>query len=101
MKLYRVVASSAFHDMLLEHTQFLANKSPAAAIRLRRDVVAALRSLQELPQRNPLFADIICSGTAYYRLLVAKRYLLLYRITDDTVSVDYILDCRQEYSWLV
>ena len=32
---------------------------------------------------------------------VAKWYLVLYQIQDDTVYVEYILDCRKDYSWLI
>lgn len=34
-------------------------------------------------------------------MFVAKWYLVLYQIQDDTVYVDYILDCRKAYSWLI
>lgn len=27
-------------------------------------------------------------------------YLVLYQIRDDTVYIDYILDCRKDYNWL-
>jgi hypothetical protein len=36
----------------------------------------------------------------YRKLLVDKRYLLIYQIKDGTVYIDYILDCRQDYGWL-
>ena len=37
----------------------------------------------------------------YRKKLVAKRYLLIYQIKGNNVFVDYILDCRQEYKWLL
>ena len=37
----------------------------------------------------------------YHKMFIEKWYLVLYQIQDDTVYVDYILDCRQDYSWLV
>lgn len=30
-----------------------------------------------------------------------KWYLVLYQIQDSTVYVEYILDCRKDYSWLI
>lgn len=35
------------------------------------------------------------------KMFVAKCYLVLYQIQDDTVHVDYILDCRKDYHWLI
>lgn len=37
----------------------------------------------------------------YHKMFVEKRYLVLYQIQDDVVYVDYILDCRKNYSWLI
>ncbi len=31
-------------------------------------------------------------------MFVEKRYLVLYQIKDQTVYVEYIVDCRQDYS---
>ena len=33
--------------------------------------------------------------------VTAESYLVLYQIQDDTVYVDYILDCRKDCSWLI
>jgi len=33
--------------------------------------------------------------------LVGKRYLILYQIKGQMVYVDYIVDCRQDYEWLI
>jgi hypothetical protein len=32
---------------------------------------------------------------------MGKRYLLIYQIKGDTVYVDYVVDCRQDYGWLL
>ena len=34
-------------------------------------------------------------------IIVTKRYLLIYQIKDNTVYVDYVPDCRQDYKWLL
>ena len=36
----------------------------------------------------------------YHKMVVAKGYLILYQIEDQTVFVEYIMDCRQDYGWL-
>lgn len=30
-----------------------------------------------------------------------KRYLLIFQIREDIVYVDYVVDCRQDYAWLL
>ena len=46
-------------------------------------------------------AEILRFIRAQGVMFVAKWYLVLYQIQDDTVYVDYILDCRKDYSWLI
>jgi len=54
-----------------------------------------------MPMRRPFFnADYIPQNT-YHFILIGKRYLILFQIKDCTVFVDYVLDCRQDYSWLI
>ena len=37
----------------------------------------------------------------YHKLYAENWYLVLYQIKDDTVYVDWIVDCGQEYQWLL
>ena len=37
----------------------------------------------------------------YRKMFVPKRYLVLYMIEENHVFVDYIIDCRQDYHWLL
>jgi len=34
-------------------------------------------------------------------MLIEKQYILIYQIKDDTVYIDYVVDCRQDYGWLI
>ena len=61
----------------------------------------ALRSLSEMPQRFPFFEDNYIPPNKYHKMFIKNWYLILYQIQDDTVFVDYILDCRKDYSWLI
>lgn len=47
------------------------------------------------------FEEAYIPMNKYHKMFVAKWYLLLYQIQDDAVYVDYILDCRKDYSWLI
>lgn len=37
----------------------------------------------------------------YRKLTILKIYLIIYQIKNDSVYVDAMLDCRQDYKWLL
>lgn len=61
----------------------------------------AIRSLYEMPHRFPFLNTHCASPNKYHKLFVRKWYLVLYQVKDQTIYVDYILDCRQDYEWLI
>jgi hypothetical protein len=100
-KLFAVVVSERAAGMLVAHARFLANVSEEAAQNLIMDFQAAATSLENIPDRNPGFIDSALPINKYRKLLFGKRYLIIYQIKYDNVYVDYIVDCRQEYGWLL
>ncbi|MDR3565560.1 MAG: type II toxin-antitoxin system RelE/ParE family toxin [Negativicutes bacterium] len=100
-KRYQVVISERAGEMLVQHTRFLTQVSSQAADKLRMDIIEAAKSLQEFPERGSWLVDPALPANEYRKLLVDKRYLLIYKIKDDKVYIDYVVDCRQEYSWLI
>lgn len=99
-KRYQVIISERAGEMLVQHTRFLAQVSAEAADKLRIDIVEAAKSLHEFPERGSWLVDPALPANVYRKLLVDKRYLLIYKIKDSTVYIDYMVDCRQEYAWL-
>jgi plasmid stabilization system protein ParE len=97
---YQVIVSDRTRQMLAEHVAFLAQKSPAAARKTKNGLIAVIRSLSVMPERFPFLSAEFIPPNKYRKMFVEKRYLILYQIKDWTVYVDYILDCRQDYSWL-
>ncbi len=100
-KLYRVIVSDRAVDMLMQHVRFMAQVSLQAANRLRVEIIEASKSLEHLPERDPWLSSPYLPANKYRKTIIGKRYLLIYRIKDDTVFVDYVLDCRQDYKWLL
>ena len=98
---YRVIASDRARQMLAGHIRFLAQKSPTAARRTKNELIDAIRSLSTIPERFPFFNTDFIPPNKYHKMFVEKWYLILYQIRDQTVYVDYIVDCRQDYGWLV
>ncbi len=98
---YNVIVSDRARRMLAEHVQFLAQKSPSAARKVKNDLIDGIRSLHKMPERYPfLYAEFIPSNK-YHKMFVERWYLILYQVKDQTVYVNYIVDCRQDYGWLM
>ncbi len=98
---YRVIVSDRAYQMLGSHISFLARVNRSAAQKLRMRFVREIRSLEEMPQRYPFFQADYIPANKYHKMYVENNFLVLYQIKDDTVYVDYIVDCRQDYGWLL
>ena len=97
---YKIIVSDRAKRMLGTHIHFIAQVSKDAAVEKKKQLMTAIRSLSQTPQRFPFFNEPYIPPNKYHKMFVEKRYLILYQIRDDTVYVEYILDCRKDYSWL-
>jgi hypothetical protein len=100
-KLYKVIVSDRASDMLMQHVRFMAQVSLQAADKLRVKIIEAAKSLENFPERNSWLLDAVLPVRKYRKMIISKRYLIIYQIKADTVYVEYILDCRQDYQWLL
>ena len=98
---YKVVVSDRAKRMLGTHIRFMAQVSKEAAEAKKKELITAMRSLSTLPQRFPFFEEMYIPPNKYHKMVVPQWYLILFQIQDDMVYVDYILDCRKDYSWLL
>ena len=101
MAQYKVIVSERTRQMLAGHVRFLAQKSPNAARKVKNELVDAMRSLSKMPERFPFLDNEFIPPNKYHKMFVEKQYLILYQVKDQAVYVDYIVDCRQDYGWLV
>ncbi len=99
-KRYHVIVSERAEEMLVKHARFLAQVNTQTADKLTLDIIEAAKSLQKFPERGSRLNDPILPADKYRKMLIDKRYLLIYQIKDDTVYIDYVVDCRQDYCWL-
>ena len=98
---YNVIISDKAKQMLAVYLRFLANADKQATIKKKKDIIKALRFLEHTPNRYPFFEEPYIPHNKYHKMFVENWYLVLYQIQDNTVYVDYIVDCRQDYSWLI
>lgn len=101
MKKYTVIVSQRTADMLKEHIAFIAKADKNAASQTKGKLLKAFQSLEVMPGRYPFFNEQYIPSNKYHKMYVEKWYLVLYQVKDDTVYIDYVLDCRQDYSWLI
>lgn len=99
-KKYKVIVSDRAKRMLGTHMRFMAQTNKDAAVAKKKELMTAMRSLSRMPQRFPFFEEMYIIPNKYHKMFVEKWYLILYQIQDDTVYVEYILDCRRDYNWL-
>jgi len=99
-KQYTVIVSERAKKMLGAHIHYLARIDKTAAAEKKAQLIRAMHSLESMPERFPFFNEPYMLPNQYHKLFVQKWYLILYQIRDDSVFVDYILDCRKDYSWL-
>ena len=95
---YIVIVSDRAKAMLGTHIRFIAQVNKEAATDKKKQIMSALRSLSKMPQRFPFFEEMYVPYNKYHKMFIEKCYIILYQIQDETVYVDYILDCRKDYS---
>lgn len=98
---YKVIVSERAMQMLISHAAFLAQVNPQAAEKLTEEFQRAANSLETMPQRCTWLSGEYIPKNAHRFILFEKRYMLIFQISDDVVYADYVIDCRQDYSWLI
>ena len=98
---YTVIVSDRAKKMLGTHIRFLAKADKQAAQEKKKQILAAMRSLENMPQRFGFLDGSYIPPNKYHKMFIPKWYLVLYQIQDDTVYVEYILDCRKDYYWMI
>ena len=98
---YCVIVSQRATQMLVSHAAFLAQVSPEAAERLTAEFEKTANSLEIMPQRCPWLSEEYIPKNTYRFILFEKRYMIIFQIIDHTVYADYVVDCRQDYGWLI
>ncbi|MEG0357558.1 MAG: type II toxin-antitoxin system RelE/ParE family toxin [Christensenellaceae bacterium] len=100
-KQYKVIVSECSKEMLAQHIKFLADYDMDAARKVKVKLIEAFSSLKAMPNRYPFFEEEFIPPNKYHKMFVENWYLVLFQIKDNIVYIDYVLDCRQDYSWLM
>ena len=100
MKQFEIIISPTAQSDLQECVCFVLKVSQKAARELTDCIYASIESLSQFPERYPAF---IMYGISMdlRKLIVNKRYIVLYQILDNKVIVHRILDGRRNFDGLL
>ena len=98
---YNVIISERAMQMLVSNVAFVSQVSINAGQRLTDEFEKTANSLEFMPQRCSWLSGEYIPKNQYRYILFEKRYMLIFQIIDNNVYVDYVVDCRQDYSWLI
>lgn len=98
---FQVIVSKRAARQLVEQAAFVAQLEERLAHQLVADFRRAADSLQSFPHRNPILRSDVFATEKYRKMLFGKWYLLIYQIKGERVFVEYVIDGRQDYQWLL
>ena len=98
---YKVIVYEKAKRMFGMHIRFMSRVNKETAVAKKKELITAMSYLKQMPQRFPYFEEAYIPSNKYHKMFVDKWYLVIYQILDDSVYVDYILDCRKDYTWLI
>lgn len=98
---YKVEVSERAKRGLAKIVTHIAVGNPNFARKVKAEIIAAVRTLERFPERCPFLEGEFMPYNKYHKLIVNGHFIALYVVQDETVRVDYIVDCRQDYQWLI
>lgn len=98
---FQVIVSKRAAQQLVEYAVFMARLEERLARQLAADFWKAADSLQSFLYRNPILRSSVFVTEKYRKMVFGKWYLLIYQIKGERVFVEYVIDGRQDYQWLI
>ena len=99
---YKIIIAHRAYVDLIERVSFLKNVSVEAAESLRVEIIDSIRSLSTFPEAYPVIENLTICGFMVRKMPIHNgRYLILYKIEEDTVTVYDVIDSRKDNSALV
>jgi toxin ParE1/3/4 len=95
------ITEAAEHDLQAIFEHVWTRTSAEAAERLLDSLVEAIATLESLPDRGAVPAELAELGLREFRQLVVQTYRLIYRVLGKTVVVLVIADGRQDMQRLL
>lgn len=95
MSNYNIVISKLAHLTIKENIKFLKKFSIPYALKTEYYIRKSIISLKSFPHFNPIYKTTsIC---VYRKIVVKKRYSIIYTAIKDTIYIFYVHDGRQAH----
>ena len=94
MKSYNVIFSPSFIEMLEDELSHYITYSSTYASKVEKRVYEAIELLKIFPYATPTIkfrGDL----EIYRKFIVYERFLLVFKVLDDTIHLDYFIDGRR------
>ncbi len=98
---YKIIISEKAMEMLSTHIAFIANVSKEAAIKQKNKLLTEIKEISNMPEKYPWLSNELLPANKYHKKIVDKRYIIIYQVKANNIFVDYIIDGRQDYNWLL
>jgi toxin ParE1/3/4 len=92
---YDVVWSNIAENDLKNIVEYIADDSPANAIKIFKRIKDRANSLYTFPERGRIVPELRDQGILQYRELIISPWRILYRIAEKKVLVLSVLDSRR------
>lgn len=101
MGLFKVEIEETAQQDIAVCVAFVLNVSKEAAIELTNDIYDQIYSLENFPERNPLFEMQKSFPYLLRKQVINKRYLAIYSIEGHSVKIYRFLDSRRNFESLL
>jgi plasmid stabilization system protein ParE len=98
---YDVRVTETAWEQLREHTRFLSGVSERAAARFVDEFIEKTGSLAQMPERCPWLNHDLLPFQKYRKLFFGKYHMALFEVHGKNVYVTAVIDCRQDFAWLL
>jgi toxin ParE1/3/4 len=94
-KLFKVNWAGPAGLDLIDISEFIAEKSPASALKAVRKIRDRVSSLYFEPERGRIVPELSSQGITKYRELIISPWRVVYEIEDKTVLIVVVVDGRR------
>ncbi len=92
---YEVIWTSIAENDLARIIEYIANDSPANALKVLNKLKEKAANLYHSPKRSRIIPELQENGIYQYRELIVAPWRLMYKVQEDKVYVLAVLDSRE------
>ena len=92
---FEVIWSITAERDLLNIVEYIAQDSPANALKILQNITTKAKNLYQNPLRGRIIPELQSQGIYHYRELIIKPWRVMYKVAEKKVYVLSVIDSRQ------